>query len=423
MNKLSLFSGIGGDDLASDMAGIETVCFVERDPNCRKVLSAHWPGVPIIEDVKDVTKETLANAGCFRQAFNEIQTAGIEQRGEITANCECVGRKAWTGESLRPTVATTIRQNIRDIRTERRLGIDIVSGGFPCQPHSVAGKRQGSSDERDLWPEVRRILSEIRPRWFVGENVPGLLSSNHGDFFGGILSDLAALGYFVGWCTYGAVDVGAWHRRDRVFIVAYSASGNGRQSKFSNTGREREISQENRLGLRTESCGQSEDATDTTEQGLERTIAKGSIQAGGLPTECRPVSGTEGNGRPQSGNTRTRWTGFKNDSKGVKQCGTGYEESSQLAIAGVTTRERGNMSRIAQNSRQSESRMGNLADGFPSWLAEPDGVPRIARGIKARVAKLKALGNAVCPLQIYPIYKAIVEIEINDNRKRGNRVE
>ncbi|MDD5338209.1 MAG: DNA (cytosine-5-)-methyltransferase [Dehalococcoidales bacterium] len=172
MKKLSLFSGIGGDDLASEWAGIETICFVEKDKYCQKVLKKHWPDIPIIEDVQDVTKEKV---------------------------------KEVTGQEW----------------------IDIISGGFPCQPHSVAGERKGSLDERNLWPEFRRIVGEIKPRWVVAENVPGIFSSDSGRFFGGILSDLAEMGYSVGWCTFGAVDVGALHRRNRVFIVAHSKQSTG----------------------------------------------------------------------------------------------------------------------------------------------------------------------------------------------------
>ena len=97
-------------------------------------------------------------------------------------------------------------------------------GGFPCQPHSLAGKRKASADERDLWGEFARIICEVRPKWVLGENVPGLLSSEDGRFFGRVLNDLAKVGYNVGWCMYGAEWVGAPHKRDRVFIIAYANS-------------------------------------------------------------------------------------------------------------------------------------------------------------------------------------------------------
>ncbi|MFA5715847.1 MAG: DNA cytosine methyltransferase, partial [Candidatus Paceibacterota bacterium] len=114
-----------------------------------------------------------------------------------------------------------------------------MSGGIPCQPHSVAGKRQASADERDLWPEYRRVISELRPKWILVENVPGLFSSENGRFFGNILRDLAALGYSVGWCVYGANDVGAPHKRDRVFIMGHATSQrlqNGGRAQVADAG-------------------------------------------------------------------------------------------------------------------------------------------------------------------------------------------
>jgi len=111
-----------------------------------------------------------------------------------------------------------------DERVSRGGQLTVVSGGFPCQPHSIAGKRKASSDERDLWPEYRRVISEIRPKWVVAENVRGLLSSEDGRFFRGILRDLANLGYDVGWCCYRAADVGAIHPRERVGVIAHSSS-------------------------------------------------------------------------------------------------------------------------------------------------------------------------------------------------------
>jgi DNA (cytosine-5)-methyltransferase 1 len=166
LTHFSLFTGIGGIDLSAEWAGFTTVGQVEWADYPTKVLEKHWPNVPRWRDVRDVTAESVRNRGI----------------GEIT----------------------------------------LLSGGFPCQPHSVAGKRKASADDRDLWPEYRRIISEVRPKWVLAENVPGLLSSEDGRFFRGILRDLSQLGFNVGWCTYPACWVGAVHRRERIFVIAYS---------------------------------------------------------------------------------------------------------------------------------------------------------------------------------------------------------
>ena len=97
----------------------------------------------------------------------------------------------------------------------------IITGGFPCQPHSLAGKRQASADERDLWGEFARLVGELKPQWVLAENVPGLLSSEGGRFFGRVLRNLAACGYDAEWDCIPAASVSAPHRRDRVFVVAY----------------------------------------------------------------------------------------------------------------------------------------------------------------------------------------------------------
>lgn len=206
MTHLSLFSGIGGIDLAAHWAGFETIQLVERDPFCQRVLTKNFSGVPIHDDV--------------------------------------------TTFDGRPFAGRT----------------DLISAGFPCQPHSLAGKRLASGDERDLWGEVVRILGEAKPRWFLGENVPGLLSSESGRFFGRVVDDLAALGFSVGWCCYGACDVGAVHRRNRVFIVAYS------KKQFSYGGKYQSIGTlEPELG--NGDC--SGDATDTFNLRLHDVQEKG----------------------------------------------------------------------------------------------------------------------------------------------------
>jgi DNA (cytosine-5)-methyltransferase 1 len=164
----SLFSGIGGFDLGFERAGFEIKWQVEIDDYASAVLAQHWPGVRRYRDVRTVT----------------------------------------------------------DLET-----VDVICGGFPCQPHSLAGKRAGSSDERDLWPSFARLIRECQPRWVVAENVPGLLSSDAGRFFGSVLGDLAACGYDAEWDCLPAAAFGAPHRRDRVWIVAYPhATGRGEYS-------------------------------------------------------------------------------------------------------------------------------------------------------------------------------------------------
>ena len=169
MKHLSLCTGIGGLDLAAEWAGFETVAQCEIDEYASRVLAKNFRGVPNLHDIRTVTNERLAEFG-------------IDAR-EIT----------------------------------------VISAGFPCQPYSLAGKGQGDRDERDLWGEVARVVGEIRPKWFVGENTPSLFARSNQRYFRRVLDDLAALGYSVGWGIWGACDVGAPHKRDRVFIVAQNA--------------------------------------------------------------------------------------------------------------------------------------------------------------------------------------------------------
>ena len=159
MTAGSLFSGIGGFDLGLERAGMDIRWQVERDPWCQKILAKHWPDVP--------------------------------RYGDVTT---------LTGEELEP--------------------VDLICGGFPCQPVSLAGQQKGTNDDRWLWPEFQRLVGVLRPRYVLVENVPGLLTANGGHAFGEILGDLADLGYDCEWTMLSAADVGAPHLRKRVWIVA-----------------------------------------------------------------------------------------------------------------------------------------------------------------------------------------------------------
>jgi DNA (cytosine-5)-methyltransferase 1 len=183
MRVLDLFSGIGGFSLGLERAGMETVAFCEYDKKAQLVLSKHWPDVPQYHDVKDLTKEQLDNDG------------------------------------------------ISDI--------GLICGGYPCQPFSVTGKREGKDDDRHLWPEFFRLIKEIRPTWVIAENVAGHINMGLED----VLADLESEAYQCQTFLIPACAVGAVHRRDRIWILAYSdlSHGKGRrvssgvQKKFSDT--------------------------------------------------------------------------------------------------------------------------------------------------------------------------------------------
>ena len=164
MNHGSLFSGIGGFDLAAQWIGWDNVFQVEWDKYCQKVLAKNFPNVSRYGDIKEFD--------------------GTKYRGAV----------------------------------------DVLSGGFPCQPFSHAGKRKGESDDRYLWPEYLRIIREIKPSYVAGENVAGLTSMEDGKTLEGILTDLEGEGYAVESFIIPACSVGAWHRRERIWIIAYNNS-------------------------------------------------------------------------------------------------------------------------------------------------------------------------------------------------------
>ena len=166
MNFGSLFSGIGGIDLGLERAGMTCKWQVEIDDYCQQVLAKHWPSVPRLGDVRDVSASTVE-------------------------------------------------------------AVDLICGGFPCQPVSVAGKRQGQDDIRWLWPEFARVVDELRPRYVLLENVPGLLTNENGAG-SEVVSDLASLGYDAEWGCISASAFGTPYRRSRWFCVGSDPESIGR---------------------------------------------------------------------------------------------------------------------------------------------------------------------------------------------------
>lgn len=173
MKMLDIFSGIGGFSLAASWTDqIETVAFCEIEPYCQKVLHKHWPDVPIFPNIKKLRGESIGS-------------------------------------------------------------VDIVCGGPPCQPASCAGERRGQDDDRWLWEEVLRIIQEIKPTWYIFENVNGLLALENGLAFNKLLSQLEDKGYEVQAYIIPACAVNAPHRRDRVWIVGFlSDTGSLRHARL-----------------------------------------------------------------------------------------------------------------------------------------------------------------------------------------------
>ena len=194
MKVLDLFSGIGGFSLGLEWAGMETIAMCEKDKFCRQVLAKHWPDITIHEDIRDLN--------------------GKDYKGSI----------------------------------------DVVCGGFPCQPFSVAGKQLGKADDRHLWPEMLRVIKESAPAWVIGENVSGFVGMALDD----VCSDLEGEGYRVQSFIIPACAVEAHHRRDRCWVVAYS-NENDRRRRDSTISQERHTWMEHRSGGQ----GQSLDGSDS----------------------------------------------------------------------------------------------------------------------------------------------------------------
>ena len=174
LKLLDLFSGIGGFSLGLESTGyFETIAFVEKDKFCQQVLQKNFKDIPIESEVRDV-------------------------KGD-------------------------------------RYAADIVCGGFPCQPFSVAGKRKGTDDDRYLWDETIRIVRECKPRWFIGENVEGIINIQEGMVLRQVCDDLEKEGFEVQCIVIPASGIGAWHQRKRVWILAYSEHNGSHRSKGNET--------------------------------------------------------------------------------------------------------------------------------------------------------------------------------------------
>ena len=316
MKHGSLFSGIGGFDLAAEWMGWENIFHCEIGEFPRKILKHHFPNSICYEDIK--------------------KTDFTKHRGEI----------------------------------------DIISGGFPCQPYSNAGKRRGKEDDRHLWPEMLRVIREVQPRFVVGENVAGLLSWNNGMVFHEIITDLENEGYETQGFLIPACATNAPHRRDRIWFVANAKSANAIGiRKFTN--QKWSSDKEKRGGLRFKfsSCSVNGIITNTNNwSGLCNTVQT-------RRTELEELH------EPSSNVMHTYNTVKSGQYIGQKKEGQFDRPDSRIGF--------------------------NNFENFPTQspiCGGDDGIPTKLDGItfqKWRNESIKGYGNAVVPQVVYQIFKAI----------------
>jgi DNA (cytosine-5)-methyltransferase 1 len=328
MNHASLFSGIGGFDLAAEWMGWTNVFHVEKDPFCQSVLQYHFPQSKAYDDVK---------------TFDG---------------------KQWRGS------------------------VDILTGGFPCQPYSNAGMRLGKNDERHLWPEMLRIISEVAPSYVVGENVRGLVSWNDGLVFEEVCSDLEGLGYEVWTGIIPAAGLGAPHKRDRIWFVASHPD----YVRLQHASQPRDVGEgqgktRERPASSSEAISGQWNASDTNCGGLERTTQS---RRDGIDVKRKGIVGDATN----------------TSSEGL--------QGSQLIRAFERRERKQGESRWAASQFHQAANWEHFPTESPVCGGD-DGLPGQLDGItfpKWRKESVKAYGNAVVPQVVYQIFKAIEDARL-----------
>ena len=373
INHLDFCSGIGGWALAFRELGINTVAFCEIEKYPQKVLQKNFPGVPIFNDLKELTYEDIK------------ERTGVD-------------------------------------------GIDILTCSYPCQPFSVAGKQKGEEDPRHLWPDTFRLVQECRPTWFVGENVSGHIKLG----LDTVLKDLESEGYDTRTFVIPASSVGAWHQRQRLWIIGHKEVSDT-SGKRSSTQREREPRE-----------------LEETSQGKEKARGESTIRT---PSSCTDVSDTESLrfGRGSGQECRTpQWQFLQEEQEGrevwreVEGCGASLDESTDTSSSGLEEHGHSESKDVVQHreetisdtecersqrwlprwqNQERESELGHAGCGSTAHLQQGEnwwktqselcGVPN---GIsveldKNRVGRIKGLGNAIVPQIAWFIGNAIITAE------------
>ena len=412
MNHLDMCSGIGGWALAFRELGINTVAFCEIDKYPQQVLQKNFPDIPIFNDLKELTYEDIK------------KTTGVN-------------------------------------------GIDIVTCSYPCQPFSVAGKQKGEEDPRHLWPDTFRLVQECQPTWFVGENVSGHIKLG----LDTVLQDLESEGYDTRTFVIPASSVGAWHQRQRLWIIGYSEHNGSLATKKSRKHQETTRGTSQRQNQAEQSKGASrprnhENVSDTsgkrsptqrkrehreleeTSQGKEKARGESTIRTSSSCTDVSDTESLRSRGRSGEECRSPQWQFFQEEQEGrevwreVKRCSTSSGEDVSdtkcEGLQGHNAKSSINESQLGQpadhddetrtvsdtsSSRLEEHGYSETEDAFQFttqenwWQAQSKlcGVPNgISYGLdKGRVGRIKGLGNAIVPQIAWFIGHAIISVDIS----------
>jgi DNA (cytosine-5)-methyltransferase 1 len=356
MSYLSLFSGAGGGDLGlQQLLGWRCLGYVEIEAYCQQVLRAR-------------------------------QRDGVLQAAPIFGDLRAFLREGYA-------------------RSYQGM-VDLVAGGFPCQPFSVAGRRRGADDARNLWPETAATLGEVGSRYAFLENVPGLVSAG---YFGTILADLAALGYDAEWTVLGAADVGAPHRRERLWILADAdyrsrrperrGKPEGRPQLLDDCGADGATVVADAAGLRPQA------RTDGAGLREQPSAVRTGDATGGRESwwNCDPAEMGDANRVDCRGRDTTGQQGQTGFALGSAD---GFRDSDLSGAEGAGTDGRVGAQCSGEEPPPSEGDaqpgLGGVADGLAGGVDFPDPtgcgrVPRVATGIQHRIPRLKAIGNGQVP--------------------------
>jgi len=328
LKLLDLFSGIGGFSLGLESTGgFETIAFVEKDDFCQKVLKKHWPN-------------------------------------------------------------TTIEGDIRNVKGDK-YEADVITGGFPCQPFSVAGKRKGTDDDRYLWDETIRVVRECKPRWFIGENVEGLININNGMVLRQVQTDLEKEGFEVQCLVIPASGIGAWHQRKRIWIMGYAKHNGHSSSKI-------------KRGSNTTDDNSKKRQNQTTK--FERT--SGPINNGNVRMDVPNSKSISSNDGRYGKNSKEKQIQLK---AGRESSTTNLSNSNNERLQGLNSKSILREQELGLSTNKND-------EGRETWWQTQSRICGVPNGVsfeldKGRNNRIKSLGNSIVPQIVRQLGFAILEAD------------